>query len=150
MQVPDHLAAGVDYYLEVEATQYGQQDGSEFRYRQKLSAGGELHRRRRLVLATDRPIYLAGTTVSGMAWLAGGEEETATGGSVHHMEAWLLGPRGQMMAAWPRRPLSGSGGRRPTVGKAAGGNSLEYRLATRAPLGQWTLRAKLGQEVGPF
>jgi uncharacterized protein YfaS (alpha-2-macroglobulin family) len=146
--VPDHLAESVDYYLEVEGTEYGQQDGSEFRYRRKLAtaaASGLSHAASRLILATDRPVYRPGQTVSLRAWLPGRYGANSPGGPVH-AEMSLLGPRGQVMAVWPRRPV-GSGRTKET---GSSGASLDYRLAARASPGQWTFRAKLGTEVTPF
>ncbi len=145
--MPDHLAESVDYFLEVEGTEYGQQDGSEFRYRRKLAtaASGLSHASRGLILATDRPVYRPGQTVSLRAWLPG-RYGGSPGGPVH-AEISLLGPRGQVMAVWPRRPL-GSG--RTMEKGGSSGASLDYRLAARASPGQWTFRAKLGTEVTTF
>ncbi len=145
--MPDHLAESVDYYLEVEGTEYGQQDGSEFRYRRKLAtaASGLSHAASRLILATDRPVYRPGQTVSLRAWLPGRYGSSPGGGPVH-AEMALLGPRGQVMAVWPRRPV-GSGRTKET---GSSGASLDYRLAARASPGQWTFRAKLGTEVTTF
>ncbi len=142
--MPDHLAESVDYYLEVEGTEYGQQDGSEFRYRRKLvatAASGLSHAASRLILATDRPVYRPGQTVSLRAWLPG-RYGNSPGGPVHP-EMSLLGPRGQVMAVWPRRPVQ-----RKETGSS--GASVDYRLAARASPGQWTFRAKLGTEVTTF
>jgi uncharacterized protein YfaS (alpha-2-macroglobulin family) len=138
-QVPAHLADSVDYYLEVEATEYGQLDGSEFRYRRRLVVAGPA-RHTRLVLLTDRPVYRPGTTVAARAWLvaaAAEEDQQQRGGVPVHMTADLLGPAGLLMATWPRRAMqAGRPGR------------LQFRLAARAPLGRWTIRASLGTEVG--
>ena len=119
----------------MEATEYGQQEGSEFRYQRKLTVGGPRHLR--LALLTDQPVYRPGTTVSIRAWLVSSNGGEQGGGPVQHMAAWLLGPGGLVMASWPRRPLQSGG--RP--------GSLDYRLAVRAPRGQWMLRAQLGPQV---
>ena len=74
----------------MEATEYGQQEGSEFRYRRKLTVGGPRHLR--LALLTDQPVYRPGTTVSIRAWLVSSNGGEHGGGPVQHMAAWLLPP----------------------------------------------------------